>query len=727
MSADGPLSEETEPLRRVVAGAQTGDVDRSIARLDPQDMAALGLRSGDVVRIEAIHGPGATLARAMPRPPGRREAEKGAVSLDDVQRANVGAALGEPVGVSAAPAAPAAKLRLLLQAPPRGAAASMGGRVAAALVDTPCAAGETLRIRLTDGRSLLARVTETAPEGPVVITEATDVAVAAEAAPEAPLEGVAGLERQIALVREMVELPITRPDLFERVGVRPPRGVLFTGPPGSGKTLLARAVADSIDAAFLEINGPEIVSKHYGESEKKLRAVFAEAEKRAPAVIFFDEIDAIAQKRDGMAPDRQLERRVVAQLLTLMDGLRARDEVVVMAATNLPDTLDPALRRPGRFDREIAFDPPDAAARLQILKTHFGPTALADDVDLAAVADAAHGFVGADLAAVAREAGMAAIRALRGADGRYPDDLSDLKVRAEDVRAAMRDVGPSIVRGVAIERPNVRWSDVGGADEAKLALAEAAIWPLRHGEAFQRLGVRPAKGVLLQGPPGCGKTHLARALAGEAGVTFIAVRGAQLLSRYFGDSERAVAEMFRKARQAAPSILLFDELDALAPQRGGDPSASRIVAQLLTEIDGIEELRDVFLLGATNRAAAIDPALIRSGRFDLVLDIPPPDAATRAEILAIHLRGAPLGDEVDLEALAEDLVGAVGADLKTLADSAARTAIRRHVRAGAPAEAAADLRIERADFDTARAALRRSAEARRRDAAGGAPDNMETS
>ena len=479
----------------------------------------------------------------------------------------------------------------------------------------------------------------------------------------------------------MVSLPFKRPDLFAHLGVNPPRGVLFTGPPGSGKTLLARRVAETVNAAFFQIDGPEIVSKHYGDSEEKLRQIFATASRQAPAIIFIDEIDAIAPRRDGLSGEKQLERRVVAQLLTLMDGLSARGDVVVMAATNLPHTLDPALRRPGRFDREIAFTAPDRDERAEILAIHFAGSPLAADVDLLDTAAATHGFVGADLAALAQEAAVAALsRTVREAGGVSEVEASRLEITSADIGDALSVVGPSLLRGAAIDPPEASWSDIGGLDNIKDALAEAVIWPFRHADAFKALGLSAARGVLLAGPPGTGKTLLARALAAESGVGFVPIRGAGLLGHHLGEAERAIADLFARARHAAPCILFFDEIDAIAPVRGRSDSAlDRVVAELLVEIDGIAQRRDVFLLGATNRADAVDPALLRPGRFDLIIPLEPPDCATREAILGIHTRKIPLGEEVDLARLARETTDWTGAELAALCQTAARATLRAAV------------------------------------------------
>jgi transitional endoplasmic reticulum ATPase len=670
-------------LELAVHGATAMDADRGLARLDPAELARLGLQAGDVVRLQGPQGRQA-YARAIPTE--ARHRGLGLVVLDGLQREQCGAGVGDVVQVQAAAPSPAQELWLRLEGGREGAAAAPEA-LRARLLHLPFGGGERVRLRLANGRMLAASVTRTEPPGPVVVGPDTQVRLeraasaakpAVQAAQGLSYAEVGGLGPQLARVREMVELPLKRPDVFAHLGVEAPKGVLFTGPPGSGKTLLARAVAHEADAAFFQINGPEIVSKHYGDSEAALRKVFKEAEAAAPSIIFIDEIDAIAPKREAMTGDRQVERRIVAQLLTLLDGLAERGQVVVMAATNLPDSLDPALRRPGRFDREIAFTPPDRDDRRAILEVHTRRMPLAEDVDLEAVAAGTHGYVGADLAALAREAAMAAIRRA-GEDGA----LAELRVLAADFATAQRAVGPSAIREVFLEAPDVSWADIGGLEAVKSALSEAVIWPLKHPQAFAAMGVEPAKGVLLAGPPGCGKTHIAKALANESRVNFIPVRSAQLLSRYVGETEQAVRSVFAKARQTAPCIVFFDEFDALAPHRAqADGVTQRLIAQLLTEIDGVEEMKGVFLLAATNRAGAIDPALLRPGRFDLVLHLDPPDLGERLEILTICTRAMPLEAGVDLRAVAEAAAGCVGADLKALSQTAARLALKRSLRVG---------------------------------------------
>ncbi len=702
--------------RLLVRGARGPDADRALARLPRAAMAALGLRPGDVVAIRAGASAPVAYARAFPAAD-----LTDAVALDAAQRGDAGLALGDAAEVSRAGAAPTATAARLRPDEPVDPDA-----LRAALEEHPLAPGRRFGVRLASGRRVEGAVLAVEPAAPARVTAATRLSCD-DRAPAAAYGGAAGLDAQVARVREMVELPLRRPDLFARLGVSPPRGVLFTGPPGSGKTLLARAVAQQNDAAFFQIDGPEILCKHYGDSEAKLREVFAAAQRRAPAVVFIDEIDAIAPRRGDLSGEKQLERRLVAQLLTLMDGLSDRGQVVVMAATNMPDALDPALRRPGRFDREIAFGAPDRAARRAILGLHCAPLPLAGDVDLDALAERTAGHVGADLAAVAREAALAAVaRAAAAAGGIDAVAAPGLHVGASDFETALAAVGPSVLRSASTEMDVARWSDVGGLDEAKQTLTEAVIWPLRHAAAFRNLGLKPARGVLLAGPPGGGKTLLARALAAESGAHFIAARGAHLLSRWLGDAERAIAELFAQARQAAPCVLFFDEIDAIAPARGSaDPALTRVVAQLLVEIDGLASAPGLFVLGATNRVEAIDPALLRPGRFDEIVRIGPPDARGRAEILAVHVRDMPLEPSVDLEALATLTAGWSGAELRALCQNAAAIALRRWVRAGAQ-EATQDATqggahvgassgptVAPTDFAMARAQRQRSDAARR--------------
>ncbi len=518
-------------------------------------------------------------------------------------------------------------------------------------------------------------------------------------------EDIGGLGATVGLVREMIEMPLRFPEVFERLGIAPPRGVLLYGPPGCGKTLLARTVASETAAYFIDISGPEIIHKLYGESEAHLRRVFQEAGEKAPSIVFFDEIDAIAPKRADVKGE--VEKRVVGQMLALMDGLKSRGRVVVIGATNIPDNLDPALRRPGRFDREIEIGIPDRDGRAEILEIHTRGMPLADDVDTAYLAAVTHGFGGADLEALAREAGMGALRRLMpnidlaSADVPY-GQLMAAEVTMGDFLSALGGIAPSALREVFTEIPDVSWDEVGGMEEAKAALREAVEWPLRYPAAFTQAGTRPAKGILLSGPPGGGKTLLAKAVAHESGVNFISVKGPELLSKWVGESEKGIREVYKKARQAAPCIVFLDEIDALAPQRGdggGNHVTERVVSQLLTELDGIEELHGVVTLATTNRPDILDSALLRPGRFDLQIEIGLPDAPTRRAILAIHTGRQPLADDVDLDALTARTENCMGADLAGICREAGMEAIRRLIaRDGAVNLDLSQLKVTQSDL-----------------------------
>ncbi len=547
--------------------------------------------------------------------------------------------------------------------------------------------GDALRIEAL-GRPVELRVTRTVPRGEAVFVEpTTTVELSEQAAGDERLrlvnyEDIGGLREPLARLREMVELPLKRPELFQKLGLEPPRGVLLHGPPGTGKTLLARAVASEAEAAFFHLSGPEVLSKFYGQSEENLRELFREAGEKSPAIIFIDEIDALAPKRDEVGGE--LERRLVSQLLTLMDGLEDRGQVVVIGATNRPDALDEALRRPGRFDRELTIGMPDVTAREEILEIHFRGTPRDEAVNLQALARQTHGFTGADLAALAREAGMRALRrAVPEVDGEIDDAvLENLRVEPSDVESALRELSPSALREVVVETPTVRWDDVGGLAEAKQRLQETAEWPLKYRELFRHFGAKPARGLLLHGPPGTGKTLLARALATEAEVNFLAVKGPELMSKWVGESEKAVRRLFTRARQVAPAVVFLDEVESLAPLRGSTCDAGateRVVAQLLTELDGLQPLHNVLVIGATNRADLIDPALLRPGRFDELIYIGLPDEAARREILEIHLREAPLARTVEPAALAKQSQGYSGADLAGAVREAVMEAVRELV------------------------------------------------
>jgi transitional endoplasmic reticulum ATPase len=523
-------------------------------------------------------------------------------------------------------------------------------------------------------------------------------------------DDLGGMQREVAKIREMIELPLSHPEIFERLGMTPPKGVLLHGLPGCGKTLLARAVAHESDAEFIYVSGPEIIQKFYGESEAQLRKIFDDARKRAPCIIFFDEIDSLAPKRERV--EGEVEKRVVAQLLALMDGLKSRGDVIVMAATNRPNAIDPALRRPGRFDREIAIGIPNEPARREILQIYARGMPLGEGVDLADLAATTHGFTGADLNALCREAAMAALRRQLpelslGSGPVATEALMAMEVKMPDFREALCEVAPSGLREVSVEVPNVRWDDVGGLDSVKSALREAIAWPLSQPALFERIGLQPPHGILLYGPPGNGKTLLVKALASQSAINFISIKGPELLSKYVGESEQGVRELFARARHAAPCVVFLDEVDALAPRRGQDgrsPVTDRVVSQLLTELDGVEALGDVWVIAATNRLDMIDDALLRPGRLDYRLEVARPDRRARAAILGVGLRKKPVAEGIDLAALAERTEGLSAAEVRFVCDRAALSAIRRVFPAGGERIEIDSLRIEQRDFDDALAA-----------------------
>jgi transitional endoplasmic reticulum ATPase len=682
------------------------DVGRGIARIDPADMQRLGVDVGDLLEVE---GKRRTVCRVLPTFKEHRGKEH--LQIDGVVRENARVGLGEPAAVRRASAKPAEELTLV---PQGGAASSRDLKYIGGLLDgLPVTAGDRVRVTLFGNRRADFVVLHARPAGSVTVMPQTRLKVQAgqgASAASAPLsyEDIGGLKRPLERVREIVELPLKYPELFQRLGIDAPKGVLLYGPPGCGKTLLARAVAHETEAAFFSINGPEIIHKFYGESEAHLRRLFEEAAQRAPSIIFLDEIDAIAPRRERVVGD--VEKRVVAQLLALMDGLSQRQHVVVLAATNLPNALDPALRRPGRFDREISIPIPDQHGRREILEIHSRGMPLADDVELARLSAMTHGFVGADLEALCREAGMVALRRLLPqldfSRPYVPDELlAQLQVTMADFRESLQEVEPSAVREVFVEVPSVAWSDVGGLDEIKQRLQEAVQWPLSHPELFEAVRLAPAKGAILSGPPGCGKTLLAKALATEAGVNFVSVKGPELLSMYVGESERGLRDVFRKARQAAPCIIFFDEIDALASARshGGSDSGVgvRVLSQLLTELDGIEELKGVFVLAATNRLDLLDPALLRPGRFDIHLEITPPDTASREKIFAIHLRDRPVEKGITPAWLAGQTEGFNGAQIAGVCRRALMATIARRIGASAATGAGEKLQVRRDDLQAA--------------------------
>lgn len=670
-----------------VVEAQAKDVGRAIARIDPKDMAKLEVEIGDIVEIQAKRK---TIAKVMPSFPEDRG--KKIIQIDGLIRENAKVGLGEKISLKKMLARPAERIVLTPLTLVRALGFDRDQKYIGTLLEgLPMMAGDRIRANLFGARSCEFLVLETTPKEAVVIHAGTAIKMKTEEAAgkkggvKVSYEDIGGLGREIQRVREMIELPLKYPQIFERLGIEAPKGVFLYGPPGCGKTLIARAVANETDAYFVSISGPEIMGKFYGESEGRLRAVFEDAQAHAPSIIFIDEIDAIAPKREEMGGEKQVERRVVAQLLALMDGIESRGQVIVIAATNIPNVIDPALRRPGRFDREISIPIPDRKARRQILDIHTRGMPLAKDVELDRIAEIIHGFVGADIEALAREAAMTCLREilpqfdLEAEEIPY-DLVKKLEVTQSHFMEAMREVEPSAIREVFVEVPNVKWEDIGGLREVKQKLIEAVEWPLKHEALFQEANLEPPKGILLYGRPGTGKTLIAKALATETEVNFISVKGPELISKYVGESERGIREIFRKAKQAAPAIIFFDEIDALLPVRGrngGDSQATeRVISQFLTELDGIEKLKGVLVLGATNRLELVDPAVLRTGRFDFLLEIPLPDEKTREEIFKIHTQGKPLAQDVDLKQLAKETEGLTGSDIEAICREAALAAVR---------------------------------------------------
>ncbi len=683
-SAIGTGTKSRRVVLRVIE-AYHRDAGKGIARIDPDVMRKLGLENGDIIEVE---GKRKTVVKAIQGMPEDRGL--GVIRLDNVTRQNAGVKIGDRVTVAKTEARPAQVIKL---APSKFYATVDQGfakYVKSKLLERPVLEGDIVMIHML-GQSLPFTVVYTKPKGPVVIKVTTNLILLEKPdeqykVPRVTYEDIGGMKHIIQRIRELVELPLRHPELFKRLGIEPPKGVLLYGPPGVGKTLLAKAVANEAEAYFIAINGPEIMSKFYGESEQRLREIFEQAKKNAPAIIFIDEIDAIAPKRDEVVGE--VERRVVAQLLALMDGLESRGDVIVIAATNRPNALDPALRRPGRFDREIEIPLPDKQGRLEILQIHTRGVPLSEDVDLLKLAEMTHGYTGADLAALVKEAALHALRRYLPeidleSDTIPAEVLEKMEVRMEDFLAAYKEIVPSGLREIYVEVPEVRWSDVGGLEDVKQQLREAVEWPLKYPEVFEQMGIQPPKGILLFGPPGTGKTLLAKAVATESGANFIAIRGPEILSKWVGESEKAIRQTFRRARQVAPAIIFFDEIDAIAPARGFRHDTSgvtdRIVNQLLTEMDGIEPLRNVVVIAATNRPDILDPALLRPGRFDKLIYVPPPDYKARLEILRIHTRNMPLAEDVDLEYIARRAEGYSGADLEALVREAALQALREDI------------------------------------------------
>ena len=684
------MSADAMVLTLRVAEAKPRDVGRGIARIDPHDLEKIGAEVGDIIQVE---GKRKTAAKIMPAYPEDRG--KSIIQMDGLLRGNAQVSLDEKVTVQKTSFLPADKIVLNPLTLVRSISRERDTRYIGTLLDgLPLLEGDAIRANLFGTRSQDFTVISAVPKGVVLVHARTKIEVKDKAEAKTggfkiSYEDIGGLGKELHRVREMVELPLKYPQIFERLGIDPPKGVLLHGPPGCGKTLIARAVANETAAYFTHITGPEIMGKYYGESEGRLRSVFEEAKTNAPAILFIDEIDAIAPKREDMGGEKQVERRVVAQLLALMDGLESRGEIIVIGATNIPNSLDPALRRPGRFDREIAISIPDQKGRLEILHIHTRGMPLAQDVNLERLSQITHGFVGADLEALSRESAMNALRKIMPSIDFQLDEipyetLLQLEVTMNDFSEALKEVEPSAIREVFVEVPDVNWENVGGLGEVKQKLIEAVEWPLRYPQLFQEANVKPPKGILLSGSPGTGKTLVAKALAHESEVNFISIKGPELMSKYIGESERGVREVFRKAKQASPCILFFDEFDSLVPERGlGENSqvTERVISQFLTELDGLEELKGVLVLAATNRKDLIDSAVLRPGRFDFDLEFPLPDENARLEIFKIHVRGKPLASDIDLAVQAKETEGMAGSDIEVICREAAMLAIRESILA----------------------------------------------
>jgi len=710
------MAKEQKIKLRVVEALQD-DAYKGIARIDPDLMKKLGLQRGDLISIKGSRETFAIADRSYPADVGEQ-----IIRIDGITRKNAKTGIGEFVEINKAQLKEAKKITIapaqqgiVVQGNPENFKRGLLGR-AVTKGDIVVLGGAQRRKDLMSDEfgdlfgdfenifnqmgmgfpgyaQLRFSIVSTTPGQAVIITENTDITLSPKAVdiseeelPQVTYEDIGGLKEEVKKIREMVELPLKHPEIFSRLGIEPPKGVLLYGPPGTGKTLLAKAVANESEAHFILLNGPEIMSKFYGESEKKIRDIFDEAEKNSPSIIFIDEIDAIAPKREDVGGE--VERRVVSQLLTMMDGLQARGKVVVIAATNRPNAIDPALRRPGRFDREVSISVPDKAGRLSILKIHTRGMPLTKDVNLEEIAAKTHGFVGADINALAKEAAMSVLRRLLPKlkleeETEIPQEvLEQLKITKKDFDDALVVVRPSAMREVLVETPNVKWADVGGIEKAKTELKEAVEWPLKFPSSFGRMGIKPPKGVLLYGPPGTGKTLLAKAVANESEANFIQVKGPSLLSMWVGKSEEGVRKIFERARQVAPCIIFFDEIDSLASKRGYDSGTKvteRVLNQMLAEMDGIEDLSNVIVVGATNRPDMLDTALMRPGRFDRIVYVSVPEKEGREAILKIHTKNMPLDKSVSLKKLAEETDGYTGADIESLVREAAMLALRENI------------------------------------------------
>lgn len=689
-TSDNTSKKEKSILTLKVAEAEQRDVGRKIARVDPLLAERLNIATGDALELSSL-GKKTTVLNWPARETDRG---KGLIRIDGYTRNRLDIGINDSIELKKVESREAKSITLAPTEPLRivGAEEYLMEYLNGALMTK----GDTVPISVMGQRIDLV-VISTNPSGPVIISDSTKITVSEESAkavqvskeggvPSITYEDIGGIRNEVARVREMIELPLRHPELFKRLGVEAPKGVLLHGPPGTGKTLLAKAVANETNANFYTIGGPEIMSKFYGESEEKLRNVFEQAEKNAPSIIFIDEIDSIAPKREEVSGE--VERRIVAQLLSLMDGMSSRGKVVVIGATNRINAIDPALRRPGRFDREIELGVPDRNGRLEILQIHTRGMPLDKDVNLEKLADISHGFVGADLQALTKEAAMRALRRVLpeidlSSESISGETLKKIIVTMQDFIDVLKEMEPSAMREVFVEVPDISWSDIGGLAAIKEELQEAVEWPLKYEGVFKYADAVPPKGILLYGPPGTGKTLMAKAAANESEANFISIKGPELLSKWVGESEKGVREVFRKARQAAPCIIFFDEIDAIAPVRGGDFGNShvteRVISQLLTELDGLEILTNVVVIAATNRPDIVDPALLRPGRFDRLLYVSPPDKESRIQILKIHTKNKPLADDVKLDQIAQHTETYTGADIASLSSAAVMLAVREHV------------------------------------------------
>jgi transitional endoplasmic reticulum ATPase len=690
MASNTDRKKSTEVATLKVAEAEQRDVGRKIARVDPEVVERLHITTGDALELSSL----GRKTTVLSWPAKESDRGKGIIRIDGLIRNRLDVGINDLIEIRAVESKDAKSITFAPTEPLR----ITGGEqyLAEYLNGALMTKGDTIPINVM-GRRIDLVVISTSPSGPVIINDSTEIIVSEEsskaiqistegAAASITYEDIGGLGDAVARVREMIELPLRHPELFKRLGVEAPKGVLLHGPPGTGKTLLAKAVANETNSTFYTIGGPEIMSKYYGESEEKLRNIFEQAEKSAPSIIFIDEIDSIAPKRDEVSGE--VERRIVAQLLSLMDGMTSRGKVVVIAATNRINAIDPALRRPGRFDREIEIGVPNRDGRLEVLQIHTRGMPMEKDVNLEKLADISHGFVGADLQSLAKEAAMRALRRVLpeinlSSESIPLDILRKIVVRMQDFMDVIKEMEPSAMREVFVEVPDIKWEDIGGLSSIKQEIQEAVEWPLKYNQIFTYSDATPPKGILLYGPPGTGKTLMAKAAANESEANFISIKGPELLSKWVGESEKGVREIFRKARQAAPCIIFFDEMDAITPARGGSFGDShvteRVISQFLTELDGLEILTNVVVIGATNRPDIIDPALLRPGRFDRILYVPPPDRDSRLQIIKIHTKKKHLAEDVNIDQLAENTEGYTGADIASLSSTAVMLALREHI------------------------------------------------